>query len=91
VKISEALTAAVTRRAALAEIAPGRRVCIVGVGMDNLVHTHGAVQRTTRTLIIVKTDKGTERRYRKDDGGSTPYSQYGGTSIHLTCQRPKEK
>lgn len=73
----------------------GDRVCVVGFGTANLVHKHHVV--TSVTQLYVNTEWRSERgavkyRHRKDDGRSTPRGDgYGGTTLHLTCQRPKKK
>lgn len=73
----------------------GQRVCITGIGMDNVIHAHGRVARFTATTMIVESRRkdGTvhaTRRYRtaghgyNKSVGSTPY---GGTSVSPRCTR----
>ncbi len=69
----------------------GQHVCITGRGMDNVVHEHHTVTKVTKTFVT-STQNVTPRRIRRfriSNGASVPYSAYGGTSIHATCQRPK--
>lgn len=74
----------------------GARVCAAGRGTDNLTHEHGVVGRITAKLIIVWTDGGGTRRYRRESSGSllrlssVPYSPYGGTVLSLACQRKRK-
>lgn len=71
----------------------GQRVCIVGVGMDNLIHEHHTVTGMSKLYVFsMQKVKGgeRERRHRLRDGHSPGGSSYGGTDIHATCQRPKK-
>lgn len=75
----------------LADLERGERVCVIGRGTDVMVHRHMTVLRVTKTLLVVANSTGVESgRFRLTDSGSMPYSPYGGTSVHVTCQRPKQ-
>jgi len=70
------------------DVEPGRVVCVEGRGEDATIHRHVKVARVTKTMIILENGS----RYRRETvAGSIPYQPYGGSSIHLTCQRQKEK
>lgn len=72
------------------EFKVGQAVCIVGRGTDAVVHWHGMVSKITKTQIVVRANGG-ERRFRRDSGhGSIPYSPYGGSTLHATCQKEKK-
>lgn len=67
-------------------IAPGRRVCVEGKGTAATLHRHPLIVRVTKTQIVC--DDG--NKYRLDEPhNSIPYSTYGGSYLHRTCQRPK--
>ena len=69
------------------QITVGRRVCVIGVGADDISHRHSTIVRLTRTTIVM--DNG--RRFRRDTWqNSIPRSTWGGHTLHATCQRPKE-
>lgn len=71
-----------------AEFEPGQRVCISGVGMDAIVHTHAyRVHRVTKTMVVVRRLDGTERRFNRQSLCSIPLSAYGGCTVSLTCNR----
>jgi hypothetical protein len=63
----------------------GQRVCITGQGTDRPVHRHSVIKRVTKTMIVVESGRRFNRDGRND---SIPYSPYGGTEVHATCQRP---
>jgi hypothetical protein len=71
----------------LSALAAGARVCVIGYGTANIVHRHETVHHVTRTQVITQTDSGMTSKYHRADGRSMPYQPYGGTSIHLTCQK----
>jgi hypothetical protein len=73
----------------------GQRVCISGRGTAALLHKHGAVERFTTTLMVVRCQgetKGT-RRYRiGGDGLETGAAGgYGGSYVAPRCQRAKKQ
>jgi hypothetical protein len=67
-------------------------VCVIGRGTANLVHRHGRITRTTKTMYVVGYRiKGVpvERRYRKDyPDREVGAHEYGGSSMHSRCQWP---
>lgn len=74
----------------------GQRVCIIGRGTSATVHLHGRVARFTKTLMIVgyhwkrgQNEGDGQRRYRLGNAVSweAGASEYGGSSVHPTCQR----
>lgn len=72
----------------LAELKPGDRVCVVGRGMDSMIHHHETVLRITKTLLVTQNSNGNASgRFRLDTTQSVPYSPYGGAYVHTTCQR----
>lgn len=79
-----------------AELVKDDFVCIVGYGTANMLHEHGKVLRLTKMYVVALVTSsnlnrtGGSRRFRRDNGKSTPYGGYGGTEIHSTCQRPKK-
>lgn len=85
----------VTRREDLTTLKPGDRVCVVGFGTANTVHRHGVVVSLSRLYVTTewKNQHGSYKtRHRLDDGHSTPRGDgYGGTTLHLTCQKPRKE
>ena len=70
------------------EFEPGQRVCITGVGIDNIVHTHAyRVHRVTKTMIVVQRLDGTKRRFQRRSLRSIPLSAYGGCQVSTHCYR----
>jgi hypothetical protein len=77
----------------LQSIEVGQRLCVTGSGSDRMAHRHVKVTGFTQQWI-----KSTYRfkgqtiinRHRRDDGSSVPYVAYGGTHVHVTCQRPED-
>jgi hypothetical protein len=70
----------------------GQRVCIIGRGTANLVHRHARIIRITKTMYVaeyVLRGRTIDRRYRITDGREVGASEYGGSSMHAICQRPK--
>lgn len=77
----------------LTEVTVGQRLCEVGRGSANRIHRHAVVKRLTKLYIVTefKNKDGThEKKFRRDSGRSVPYSDYGGSSLHTACQRPKK-
>lgn len=76
------------------EFEVGQRVCVVGEGTATGRHQHGKVKRITEVerVIVVEFRNYTERfRPRRNLAPvSIPYSAYGGSTVHPTCQKPKE-
>lgn len=72
-------------------------VCMVGIGTANMLHEHGKVVRTTKVFVVAEITSsnlnrpGHTARFRRDSGRSVPYSDYGGSHVYTTCQRPKQK
>lgn len=78
----------------LTTVVEGQVVCEVGRGTDNVIHRHWRVDGITK--LYIKHRLGNHKddpvsRFRRDDGRSVPYSEYGGSTIHTTCQRPRKK
>jgi hypothetical protein len=81
------------------QVKPGQRVCVVGRGTANVVHSHPMVTKVTPTQIVtVKTVKrggsswDVERRYWRDSSArEVGGDEWGGTTLHTACQRPKPK
>lgn len=72
------------------DLSVGQRVCVIGRGTANLVHAHYAVTRlTAKQAVVSRVFKGrtVERRYWLSTGREVGGSEYGGTSVHTTCQR----
>ena len=69
----------------------GKVVCVVGHGADRFWHKHMVVCEVTESTIVVRSIVGTKFVYRADNCRSTDYSTTGGTEVHPTCQRPREK
>lgn len=75
---------------------PGQRVCILGHGTANTVHTHKwTVDRLTPKQVIASRphpkprfdgERITERFWR-ETGRAVGSFEYGGRSIHATCQK----
>ncbi len=84
------LTPSEIRFGKLSGIKEGQRLCVIGLGVDNLAHRHVTVTGFTKLYIKTETRDGIVERFRRDDGSSVPYSAYGGTQIHLSCQRPRK-
>ncbi len=86
--------AAVRTRRELESVVKDQRLCVIGRGTDNFIHRHVTV--TSITKLYIKSDyvsRGTvyTNRHRRDNGRSTPMSDYGGTTAHIVCQRPEDK
>jgi hypothetical protein len=79
------------------EFKPGQRVCIVGRGTANGVHSHAwTVDRVTPKQIVVSRpapkspgERITDRFWR-ESGRMVGSFEYGGRTIHATCQRAKK-
>ena len=79
--------------AALETVKVGDRVCVVGFGTASIVHEHHTVTRVTKLYIVSEADKGkhaSERRHRRSDGQSPGGDGYGGTTVHLSCRKPRK-
>lgn len=78
----------------LSALKPGDVVCVVGYGTANLVHRHHRVVSVTKQFVNSNwSDKRGvyPSRHRVDNGRSTPYGEYGGTTLHLTCRRAHQE
>jgi hypothetical protein len=68
----------------------GQRVCVIGRGTAMTLHSHPTVVRITKTMVVTAREvhgRPVERRYRRSDGYEVGMSEYGGSTIHRTCQR----
>lgn len=76
----------------LADLEPGAWVCVVGQGTASMAHRHNIVVRVTKTMLVTRLSHSAEsrERFRLDNGRSTPYESYSGTTAHIGCQRPKQ-
>lgn len=76
----------------LSKIEVGQRVCVVGRGTSNIVHYHGKVSELTKTMIKVEhkvREQSLVTRFSRRHGYDLPYSEWGGSTLYFTCQRPK--
>lgn len=72
----------------LKDLKTGAVVCVVGRGMDAMIHRHDRVIRVTKTMLVTGNARGGfTDRFRLENGQSVPYSPYGGTVVHTACQK----
>lgn len=82
------------RKGDLEDVVKDQRLCVIGRGTDNFIHRHVTVTSVTKLYVnsdYVSRGSVYTNRHRRDNGRSTPMSDYGGTTAHLTCQRPEDK